>query len=144
MAESSTRDSSRGLAKRLSPTQMESMTPDAPPWTERDEAHGRLAVDLVLHAKCAGVGDVGVLEQAVRDLERGVVDAALDDDVLLAPGDVDVALFVLPGEVAVPESILRYWHELVRPVPIGRRELATADDHLALLPPRHLATRVVE
>jgi hypothetical protein len=47
-----------------------------------------------------------VLEQAVRDVERGDVHAAHDDDVLLAAGDVDVAFVVLPGEVAVSEAVL--------------------------------------
>jgi 4-hydroxy-3-polyprenylbenzoate decarboxylase len=37
-----------------------------------------------------------MLEQAVRQLERRDVDA-FDDDVLLAPGDVDVAVVVAPG-----------------------------------------------
>jgi hypothetical protein len=67
-----------------------------------------------------------VREQAVRDVH------AAHDDVLLAAGDVDVAFVVLPGEVAVSEAVLGDRHELVRPLPVGRRELAVADDHLAL------------
>jgi hypothetical protein len=42
-----------------------------------------------------------MLEQAVRDLQRRDVDAALDDDVLLPPGDVDVAVGVPAGEAPV-------------------------------------------
>src|SRR5207302_11012448 len=90
------------------------------------------------HAERTRIGDVGMLEQAVRDLERGDVDPALDDDVLLAAGDIDVAFIVSPREIAVAEPILRNWHELVRPLPVRRGELPSADDHLALLPGRDL------
>src|SRR5207253_7029680 len=71
------------------------------PGPGRHESHRDLAVDLVAHAERTGVGDVRMLEQAIRDLERGDVDPALDDDVLLAAGDVDVAFLVAPREIAV-------------------------------------------
>src|SRR4029453_9811483 len=88
--------------------------------------------------------DVGVLEQAVRDLQRGDVDPALDDDVLLAPGDVDVAVLVAPREIAVAEPVLRNRYHLVRSLPVGRGELAPADDHLTLVARRQLPSGLVE
>ena len=114
------------------------------PGARRHESHRDLAVDVVAHAERTRVGDVGMLEQAVRDLERGDVDPALDDDVLLAAGDVDVAFLVAPREIAVAEPILRNRHELVRALPVRRGELPSADDHLALLAGRELASGVVQ
>src|SRR5262249_32839399 len=110
----------------------------------RHEPDGDLAVDVIADAERAGVGDVWVLEQAVRDLERGDIDAALDDDVLLASGDVDVALVVAPREVSVAEAVLRNRHELARSLPVGRRELPAVDDHLTLFARRNVAAPVVE
>src|SRR5207249_7770617 len=114
------------------------------PGPGRHESHRDLAVDLVAHAERTGVGDVRMLEQAIRDLERGDVDPALDDDVLLAAGDVDVAFLVAPREIAIAEPILRNRHELVRALPVRRGELPSADDHLALLAGRELEAGVVQ
>src|SRR5262249_47282981 len=118
--------------------------PEISPGTRRHEAQWHLAVDVVAHAERAGVGDVRVLEQAVRDLERGDVDAALDDDVLLAPGDVDVALVVAPREIAVAEATVRNRAALAGPLPVGGCELTAVDDHLAFFAGRKLAPGVVE
>src|SRR6266571_6805997 len=41
-----------------------------------------------------------MLEQAVGELQRHDVDAALDDDVFLVSRDVNVAIGVAPGEIA--------------------------------------------
>src|SRR5438874_7069230 len=81
----------------------------------------RSTIDVVAHAERGGVGDVGMLEQAVGELQRRDVHPALDDDVLLASRDVDVAVCVTPGEVAVAESVLRNRHERLRSLPVGRR-----------------------
>src|SRR5437016_9117614 len=93
------------------------------PWSDYDEAHRHFAVDLVAYANGRGVRHVGMLEQAVRELQRGDVDAALDDDVLLPSRDVDVAVGVAAGEVAVAEAVLRNRHQLLRAVPVRRGEL---------------------
>src|SRR2546425_245249 len=111
---------------------------------ERDEAHRHLAVDLVLHAEGGGFGHVGVLEQTGGDLEGGDVHAALDDDVLLASRDVDVAIGVAPRQIAVAEAVLRNRLEVFRPAPVRGGELTTAHHHLALLADRDLAASVVE
>src|SRR5215471_14894180 len=118
--------------------------PEISPGPRRYEPHRDLAIDVVAHAERAGVGDARVLEQAVRDLERGDVDAALDDDVLLAPGDVNVALVVAPREVAVAKAVLRNRHELIRSLAVGGCELTAVDDHLAFFARRKLAPGVVE
>src|SRR5215510_31963 len=110
----------------------------------RHESHRHLAVDVVAHGERAGVGDVRMLEQAVGNLERGDVDAALDDDVLLAAGDVDVALVVPARQIAVAKAVLGNRHELVRALPVRGGELPPVDDHLALFARRKLAAGVVE
>src|SRR5206468_7609037 len=72
------------------------------------------------------------------------VDAALDDDVLLAAGDVDEAVLVPTRQIAIAEAVLGNRHEPVRPLPVGRRELTPADDHLALLAGRQLPAGIVQ
>src|SRR5262245_4818320 len=110
----------------------------------RDESDRHLTVDVVAHAERAGVGDVWMLEQVVGDLERGDVDAALDDDVLLAAGDVDVALVVPPSQIAVAEALLRNWHEPVGAQLVRGGELSVVDDYFVFFARRKLAAGVVE
>src|SRR2546426_714822 len=116
----------------------------APPRAGNGEAHRYLPIYMVAHANRGSLGDVRMLEQAIGELQRRDVDPALDDYVLLSSGDVDVAVFVAPGEVAVAEAVLGNRHQRIRALPVGRRELTAADDHLTFLAGRKLAARVVE
>src|SRR5262249_61981318 len=109
-----------------------------------DEAHRDLTIYIVGHADGRGVGHVRVLGPAIGELQRRDVDAALDDDVLLASRDVDVAVRIAPGEITVAEAVLGNRHQAVRALPVRGGELTAADHHLALLAGWHLATCVVE
>lgn len=65
-----------------------------------DEGGNHLAVPFVRQPDDADFGDGRVAEEAVLDLERVDVLAALDDDVLDASGNLQVAICVHFGFVA--------------------------------------------
>ncbi len=116
----------------------------APSRAEAHDPDGHLTVDIILDPEGSGLGHVRVLQQAIRDLQGRDVDAALDDDVLLSSGDVDVPIRITPREVARPETVLRDGDEPVWTLPVRRCHLPAADHHLALFARRQLRARIVE
>src|SRR5262249_6888615 len=68
--------------------------------SEHDIADHLLAPDRVGHADGRGFGDLRALHQHAVDLDRRNVDAAADDQLLLAPGEIEVAVGVEIADVA--------------------------------------------
>src|SRR3974390_2262672 len=107
-------------------------------WTEgrallkRDEAHDLFSVDAVGNADGRGFHHLRPLRQNRVDLERGDVDAAANDQLLLAAGDMEEAGFVEEAEIARAESAARLdYHRAVLGDGAIRVLAQSADFHFA-------------
>src|SRR5262245_16577201 len=73
---------------------------DAGARPEHDVAHDLLAPDAVGHTDGGDLDHVGLLHEEAVDLERRDVDAAADDQLLLAPGEAEEPVGIDEAEVA--------------------------------------------
>src|SRR6202049_3057722 len=98
---------------------------------ERDQ-HDRVGPRVAVHHR---LGDPATLLEVVLDVRgRQVLAAGGDDDVLLAPGDREVAVLVDRAEVArVQPSILDRAEALVRAVVVALEDLRAFDKDLSRL-----------
>src|SRR4051794_21962497 len=96
-----------------------------------------LAQRLMRHAEHRRLADRRMLVEHLLDLPRVDVEAAADDQLLLAVDDVEVAVLVDPGHVPGPQPAVG--HGVGRGVlalPVGAHDHRTADEDLP-----HLAVR---
>ena len=105
-----------------------------------DERRDELAPLLVGDADHGDLGDVGVLEDGVLDLDRRDVLAAGDDDVLLAVRDRDVAELVdRPAVAGVEPAVDDRPRRRLGLLPVALHHDVAAGEHLALVVDGHLA-----